>query len=212
MRPFLRRKGGKRFLAKLAVAWRRKPPLCKGRWHGAAVTEGLSVDTMTWFYLSFPTEPVCSRLAAGRRFCRVQSQYAYPAGAYFCSCKSRQNTLGAVPQGPLTLKLRLDTNDALASSVQRRRYALKVPAAHFILAPAGTELKLTPYKRRLAPDPGGCRPSGRGKWGPRKVARPCGERRMHCSGEGCPKQSIGSARLKRRLRPMSVGSLGRSPK
>ena len=57
--------------------------------------------------------------------------YAYPAGAYFCSCKSRQNTLGAVPQDPLTLKLRLDTNDALASSVQRRRYALKVPAAHF---------------------------------------------------------------------------------
>ena len=61
----------------------------------------------------------------------MQSQYAYPAGAYFCSCKSRQNTLGAVPQDPLTLKLRLDTNDAKASSVQRRRYALKVPAAHF---------------------------------------------------------------------------------
>ena len=39
------------------------------------------------------------------------SLYAYPAGAYFCSCKSRQNTLGAVPQDPLTLKLRLDTND-----------------------------------------------------------------------------------------------------
>ena len=140
------------------------------------------------------------------------SLYACPAGAYFCSCKSRQNTLGAVPQDPLTLKLRLDTNDAKASSVRRRRYALKVPAAHFILAPAGTELKLPPYKRRLAPDPGGCRPSGRGKWGPRKVARPCGERRMYCSGEGCPKQSIGSARLKRRLRPTSVGPLGRSPK
>ena len=61
----------------------------------------------------------------------MQSQYAYPAGAYFCSCKSRQNTLGAAPQDPLTLKLRLDTNDAKASSVQRRRYALKVPAAHF---------------------------------------------------------------------------------
>ena len=139
-------------------------------------------------------------------------RYACPAGAYFCSCKSRQNTLGAQPQDPLTLKLRLDTNDAKASSVRRRRYAPKVPAAHFILAPAGTELKLPPYKRRLAPDPGGCRPSGRGYWGPRKVARPCGERRMHCSGEGCPKQSIGSARLKRRLRPTSVGSLGRSPK
>ena len=91
---------------------------------------------------------------------------------------------GCAPRPP-NAKLRLDTNDAKASSVRRRRYAPKVPAAHFILAPAGTELKLPPYKRRLAPDPGGCRPSGRGKWGPRKVARPCGERRMHCSGEGC---------------------------
>ena len=44
-----------------------------------------------------------------------------------------QNTLGAVPQDPLAAKLRLDTNDALASFVQRRRYALKVPAAHFIV-------------------------------------------------------------------------------
>ena len=70
----------------------------------------------------------------------MQSQYAYPAGAYFCSCKSRQNTLGAVPQDPLAAKLRLDTNDALASSVRRRRYALKVPAAHFILDTAETEL------------------------------------------------------------------------
>ena len=49
-----------------------------------------------------------------------------PAGAPY------QNALVAVPQDPLTLKLRLDTNDALASSVQRRRYALKVPAAHFM--------------------------------------------------------------------------------
>ena len=77
------------------------------------------------------------RLAAGRRFCRVQGRYAYPAGAYFCSCKSRQNTLGAVPQDPLTLKLRLDTNWTFqqmlkSRSVRRRRYALKVPAAHFM--------------------------------------------------------------------------------
>ena len=35
--------------------------------------------------------------------------HAYPAGAYFCMHKSRQNALGAVPQDPLTLKLRLDT-------------------------------------------------------------------------------------------------------
>ena len=157
---------------------------------------------------------VCGRLTAGRRFCRVQSPYGSPPGRSFYSCKRNQNTLGAVPQDPLPAKLRLDTNDALASSVRRRRYALKVPAAHFILDPAASRdrIKNQPYKRRLAPDPGGRRPSGRGKWGPRKVARPCGERRMHCSGEGCPKQSIGSARLKRRLRPTSVGFLGRSPK
>ena len=68
--------------------------------------------------------------------------YGSPPGRSFCAYKRNQNTLGAVPQDPLTLKLRLDTNDALASSVQRRRYALKVPAAHFILDTAGTELKI----------------------------------------------------------------------
>ena len=77
----------------------------------------------------------------------MQGRYAYPAGAYFCSCKSRQNTLGAVPQDPLAAKLRLDTDWAFqlplkSRSAQRRRYALKVPAAHFILDPAETKLKI----------------------------------------------------------------------
>ena len=62
--------------------------------------------------------------------------HACPAGAYFCSCKSRQNTLGAAPQDPLAAKLRLDTDWTFqqmlkSRSVRRRRYALKVPAAHF---------------------------------------------------------------------------------
>ena len=73
--------------------------------------------------------------------------HTYPAGAYFCMHKSRQNALGAVPQDPLAAKLRLDTNwtfqQMLKSRfVRRRRYALKVPAAHFILDPAGTKLKI----------------------------------------------------------------------
>ena len=64
--------------------------------------------------------------------------YACPAGAYFCMRKSRQNALGTVPQDPLAAKLRLDTNWTFqqmlkSRSVQRRRYALKVPAAHFML-------------------------------------------------------------------------------
>ena len=88
---------------------------------------------------------VSSRLAASQSFIKGIHLYACPAGAYFCMCKSRQNTLGAAPQGPLAAKLRLDTNDAKASFVQRRRYALKVPkvpAAHFILDSAGTKLKI----------------------------------------------------------------------
>ena len=48
---------------------------------------------------------------------------------------------GCAPRPP-NAKLRLDTNDTKASSVRRRRYALKVPAAHFILDFAGTELKI----------------------------------------------------------------------
>ena len=64
--------------------------------------------------------------------------YACPAGAYFCMRKSRQNALGTVPQDPPNAKLRLDTNWTFqqmlkSRSVQRRRYALKVPAAHFML-------------------------------------------------------------------------------
>ena len=47
---------------------------------------------------------------------------------------------GCAPRPP-NAKLRLDTNDAKASSVRRRRYAPKVPAAHFILDSAETELK-----------------------------------------------------------------------
>ena len=88
---------------------------------------------------------VCGRLKASRRICRVQSRYGSPPGRSFCAYKRNQNTLGAAPQDPLTLKLRLDTNwtfqQMLTSrSVRRRRYALKVPAAHFILDTAETEL------------------------------------------------------------------------
>ena len=52
-----------------------------------------------------------------------------------------KHTWGCAPRPP-NAKLRLDTNDAKASSVRRRRYALKVPAAHFNFGPAGTELKI----------------------------------------------------------------------
>ena len=68
--------------------------------------------------------------------------YGSPPGRSFCAYKRNQNTLGAAPQDPLTLKLRLDTNDAKASSVQRRRYALKVPAAHFYVGFSRNQIKI----------------------------------------------------------------------
>ena len=72
--------------------------------------------------------------------------HAYPAGGYFSMKKSNQNSLGGVLETPLTLKLRLDTNDALASSVQRRRYALKVPAAHFYVKFLQTDSRKSRYR------------------------------------------------------------------
>ena len=117
---------------------------------------------------------------------------------------------GCAPRPP-NAKLRLDTNDVNIVRTAPQIHSQGACGA-FYFGFCRDRIKNQPYKHRLAPDPGGHRPSGRGKWGPRKVARPCGERRTHRSGEGCPKQSIGSARLKRRLRPTSVGSLGRSPK
>ena len=86
--------------------------------------------------------PVCNRHDGGAESPQGDSLYGSSPGRSFCAYKRNQNTLGAVPQDPLAAKLRLDTNDAKASSIRRRRYALKVPAAHFILDTAGTELKI----------------------------------------------------------------------
>ena len=71
-------------------------------------------------------------------------------GFLFCEEKEPKVTRGG-PRDPLPAKLRLDTNDALASSVRRRRYALKVPAAHFYVGFSRNKIKITPYKRRLIP-------------------------------------------------------------
>ena len=84
-----------------------------------------------------------ARVVAGCAPCRVtqptlggtlqrSAAPPFPGGPRVPPGAPYQNTLGAVPQDPLPAKLRLDTNDALASSIQRSRYALKVPAAYFI--------------------------------------------------------------------------------
>ena len=77
-------------------------------------------------------------------------RYACPAGAYFCSCKSRQNTLGAAPQDPLTLKLRLDTNDV---NIVRTAPQIRSQGAcgAFYFRFCRDRIKNQPYQRRLIP-------------------------------------------------------------
>ena len=96
---------------------------------------------------------VCCRLSASRRLCRVQSRYGSPPRRSFCSYKRNQNTLGAVPQDPLTLKLRLDTNDV---DIVRTAPQIRSQGAcgAFYFGPSRDQIKNQPYKRRLAPDPG----------------------------------------------------------
>ncbi len=88
-----------------------------------------------------------ARVVAGCAPCRVtqltlgvtlqrSAAPPFPGGPCVPPGAPYQNTLGAAPQDPLTLKLRLDTNWTFhqmlkSRSVRRRRYALKVPAAHF---------------------------------------------------------------------------------
>ena len=85
--------------------------------------------------------------SASRSFINGFNLYASPAGAYFCMRKSRQNALGAVPQDPLTLKLRLDTNDV---NIVRTAPQIRSQGAcgAFYFGPSRNQIKNQPYKRR----------------------------------------------------------------
>ena len=110
---------------------------------------------------------LCVRVVAGFAPCRVtpltlgvtlqrSATPPFPSGPCVPPGAPYQNALGAVPQDPLTLKLRLDTDWTFqlplkSRSVRRRRYALKVPAAAFYARFSRNQIKNQPYKRRLIP-------------------------------------------------------------
>ena len=75
------------------------------------------------------------------------SLYGSPPGRSFYSCKRNQNTLGAVPQDPLTLKLRLDTNDV---NIVRTAPQIRSQGAcgAFYVSSCRNRIKNQPYKRR----------------------------------------------------------------
>ena len=67
------------------------------------------------------------------------SWHACPAGAYFCTYKSRQNTLGALPQDPCRwlcwIRISFSLNDREKQIRTAHRIAPKVAAAHLPFPP-----------------------------------------------------------------------------
>ena len=116
-------------MCEFVVAWRRVRP-CARLWEHA-----------------YPAGDSLQSPSASRSFIKSIQLYAYPAGAYFCMRKSRQNALGAVPQDPLTLKLRLDTNDV---NIVRTAPQIRSQGAcgAFYFGYCRNRIKNQPYKRR----------------------------------------------------------------
>ena len=71
----------------------------------------------------------------------------FPSGPCVPPGAPYQNTLGAVPQDPLTLKLRLDTNDV---NIVRTAPQIRSQGAcgAFYFGPSRNQIKNQPYKRR----------------------------------------------------------------
>ena len=73
----------------------------------------------------------------GGELFRKLGLHACPAGADFCSCKSQQNTLGALPQDPCRWLcwIRIDLRRSRKSIRTAHRIAPKVAAAHLPFPP-----------------------------------------------------------------------------
>ena len=104
---------------------------------------------------------VCSHLRWRRPFTKP-SKHAYPAGADFCSCKSQQNTLGALPQDPCRWLcwIRINLRRSRKSIRTAHRIAPKVACGSICPFPP------PPFPRRER-GPDGLMKSGRqfGAWG-----------------------------------------------
>ena len=80
-------RGKTRFCWDISQGNRNSAPVRRDRaaarsWHGAAVTEGLSAETMVI---------ISSRLTASQSLTKGLGLYGSPPGRFFCSCKRNQN-------------------------------------------------------------------------------------------------------------------------
>ena len=153
------------FWGGFVVAWRGGGAFCKAL--GARLPGGGIVCSRLSASRSHRKVTACTPRRRGVPFTRVRrrglrSMSGHPAYAWGNPPTLRRSSFpqralcpagGPIPKHawgcaprPPNAKLRLDTNWTFqqmlkSRSVRRRRYALKVPAAHFILDLAGTELK-----------------------------------------------------------------------
>ena len=91
---------------------------------------------------------VCSRLSAGRCHRRVTAGTPARRGPTFVCAKVGKTHLGLCPKTPLPLSCGWIRSQGACGA--------------FYFGYCRNRIKNQPYKRRLAPDPGGRRPSGRG--------------------------------------------------
>ena len=97
-----------------------------------------------------PVGRICSRLAASHSFIKGFNLHACPAGAYFCSCKSRQNTVkgdGFPLDEPLSVAC-----SAGYERCKHRPYCAQIHSqgacGAFYVSSCRNRIKNQPYKRR----------------------------------------------------------------
>ena len=98
-----------------------------------------------------PVGRICSRLAASHSFIKGFNLHACPAGAYFCSCKSRQNTVkgdGFPLDEPLSAAC--SAGYERCKSIVRTAPQIRSQGAcgAFYFGFSRNRIKITPYKRR----------------------------------------------------------------
>ena len=144
------------FWGGFVIAWRGEGPFAR-LWEHAYLAGGI----------------VCSRLSASRSHRKVTVCTPRRRGVPFTRVKGTKTRLGLCPKTPFSLSCGwIRTMRSIVRTAPQIRSQGACGAFYF--GCSRNRIKNQPYKRRLAPDPGGRRPSGRGvptRWGSRGPPR-----------------------------------------
>ena len=98
-----------------------------------------------------PVGRICSRLAASHSFIKGFNLHAFPAGAYFCSCKSRQNTVkgdGFPLDEPLSAACSAGYERCFGIVRTAPQIRSQGACGAFYVSSCRNQIKNQPYKRR----------------------------------------------------------------